>query len=95
MAKSKKRKHNTKKKNNSKKVVKEEKKIEVKGPFMTFMSKKWARVMMHIITAVIWIFFLIDFLTFQQLETYPNLILSTLALVTLILERSVFKALKK
>lgn len=94
MANSKKRNHNTKKKSNNKKVIKEEKNIEEKGPFMTFMSKKWARTMLHIITAVIWILFLSDFLTFQQLGTYPNPILSILALVTLVLESSVSKELK-
>ena len=94
MANSKKRKSNTKKKTNNKKVVKEEKNIKAKGPFMTFMSKKWVRVTLHVITAAVWIFFLSDFLTFQQLGTFPNPILSILALVTLVLEGSVSKALK-
>ena len=98
MANSKKRKSNTAKKktNNikSKKVIKKENNVKPKGPFMTFMSKKWVRTALHIITAAIWIFFLSDFLTFQQLGTFPNPILSILALVTLILEGSVSKALK-
>ena len=94
MANSKKRKNNTKKKTNNKQVVKEEKNIKVNGPFMTFMTKKWVRVTLHVITAAIWIFFLSDFLTFKQLGTFPNPILSILALVTLVLEGSVSKALK-
>ena len=86
MANSKKRKKNTKRKTNNKKVIKEEKSVKVNGPFMTFMSKKWSRITLHISTAVIWIFFLLDFFTFQQLGKLPNPILSILALVVLILE---------
>lgn len=95
MANSKKRKKNTKKKTNNKKVIKEGKSLEVNGPFMTFMSKKWSRITLYISTAVIWIFFLLDFFTFQQLGKFPNPILSILALVVLMLECAVSKGLKK
>ena len=99
MAKSKKRKNKTVNKKSSsirnKKVIKEENNIKAKGPFMNFMSKKWPRVILHIITAVIWIFFLADFFTFQQLGGFPNPILSILALVVLMLEYAVSKGLKK
>ena len=60
MAKSKKRKNKTVNKKSSsirnKKVIKEENNIKAKGPFMNFMSKKWPRVILHIITAIIWYF---------------------------------------
>ena len=98
MAKSKKRKSKAvnKKASNikNKKVIKEENKIKTKGPFMNFISKKWSRIILHIITAIIWIFFLADFFTFQQSGGFPNPILSILALVVLMLEYSVSKGLK-
>ena len=67
MANSKKRKKNTKRKTNNKKVIKEEKSVKVNGPFMTFMSKKWSRITLHISTAVIWIFFLLDLLILEYI----------------------------
>ncbi|CAM2079214.1 MAG: hypothetical protein NSGCLCUN01_03426 [uncultured Clostridium sp.] len=97
MAKSKKRKNKAVNKKASsiknKKVIKEENNIKAKGPFMNFMSKKWPRIILHIITAIIWIFFLADFLTFQQSVGFPNPILSILALVVLMLEYAVSKGL--
>ena len=98
MAKSKKRKSKTVNKKASsiknKKAIKEEDNIKAKGTFMNLMSKKWPRVILHIITAIIWIFFLADFFTFQQLGGFPNPILSILALVILMLEYTVSKGLK-
>ena len=97
MAKSKKHKSKAVNKKSSsiknKSVIKEEKNLKAKGPFMNFMSKKWPRIILHIITAVIWIFFLADFLTFQQSVGFPNPILSILALVVLMLEYAVSKGL--
>lgn len=91
MAKNKKRKNNTKNKN----AIKKENNIKEKGAFATFVNKKWARVIINIITIVIWIWFLADFFTFQKLVGYPNPVLSILALVTLILEWSVYKEVNK
>ena len=95
MAKSKKRKNNKvkKKTNNSRnnKVTKELKNTKPVGPFMAFMSKKCARITLHIITAVVWILFLGDFATFKALDRVPNPILSLLALITLAIEYSIHK----
>ena len=71
-----------KRKNNTKKpMVKKE-----KGPFKTFISKKYVKITLHIITAIVWVLFLIDFSSFKRLGTFPNAILSILALATLLLE---------
>ena len=76
-----------KRKNNTKKpMVKKENNIKEKGPFKTFMSKKYVKITLHIITAIVWVLFLIDFSSFKRLGTFPNAILSILALATLLLE---------
>ena len=76
-----------KRKNNTKKpMVKKENNIKEKGPFKTFMSKKYVTITLHIITAIVWVLFLIDFSSFKRLGTFPNAILSILALATLLLE---------
>ena len=74
-------------KNNARKtIVKKENNIKEKSPFKTFMSKKYVRITLHIITAIVWILFLVDFSNFKRLGAFPNAILSILALVTLLLE---------
>ena len=50
------------------------------------MSKKYVRITLHIITAIVWILFLMDFSSFKRLGVFPNAILSILALLTLLLE---------
>ena len=76
-----------KRKNNTKKpMVKKENNIKEKGPFKTFISKKYVKITLHIITAIVWGLFLIDFSSFKRLGTFPNAILSILALATLLLE---------
>lgn len=51
-----------KRKNNTKKpMVKKENNIKEKGPFKTFISKKYVKITLHIITAIVWVLFLIDF----------------------------------
>ena len=76
-----------KRKNNTKKpMVKKENNIKEKGPFKTFISKKYVKITLHIITAIVWGLFLIDFSSFIRLGTFPNAILSILALATLLLE---------
>lgn len=76
-----------KRKNNTKKtMVKKENNIKEKGPFKTFISKKYVKITFHIITAIVWVLFLIDFSSFKRLGTFPNAILSILALATLLLE---------
>lgn len=95
MAKSKKRKVNNSNKNTNNSRNKKNKKQEVnakpQSSFIAFMSKKWPRITLHIITAIVWIFFLADFFTFKQLDKVPNVMLSVLALVTLIIEYAVSK----
>ena len=76
-----------KRKNNTKKpMVKKENNIKEKCPFKTFISKKYVKITLHIITAIVWVLFLIDFSSFKRLGTFPNAILSILALATLLLE---------
>ena len=76
-----------KRKNNPQKLmVKKENNIKEKGPFKTFISKKYVKITLHIITAIVWVLFLIDFSSFKRLGTFPNAILSILALATLLLE---------
>ena len=76
-----------KRKNNTKKpMVKKEKNIKEKGTFKTFISKNYVKITLHIITAIVWVLFLIDFSSFKRLGTFPNAILSILALATLLLE---------
>ena len=76
-----------KRKNNTKKpMVKKENNIKEKGPSTTFISKKSVKITLHIITAIVWVLFLIDFSSFKRLGTFPNAILSILALATLLLE---------
>lgn len=67
-------------------MVKKENNIKEKGPFKTFISKKYVKITLHIITAIVWGLFLIDFSSFKRLGTFPNAILSILALATLLLE---------
>ncbi|WP_196000480.1 hypothetical protein [Clostridium sp. 1001271B_151109_B4] len=76
-----------KNKNNTRKtIVKKENNIKEKSSFKIFMSKKYVRITLHIITAIVWILFLVDFSNFERLGGFPNAILSILALVTLLLE---------
>ena len=76
-----------KRKNNTKKtMVKKENNIKEKGPFKTFISKKYVKITLHIITAIVWVLILIDFSSFKRIGTFPNAILSILALATLLLE---------
>ena len=76
-----------KRKNNTKKpMVKKENNIKEKGPFKTFISKKYVKITLYIITVIVWVLFLIDFSSFKRLGTFPNAILSILALATLLLE---------
>ena len=76
-----------KRKNNTKKpMVKKENNIKEKGPFKTFISKIYVKITLHIITAIVCVLFLIDFSSFKRLGTFPNAILSILALATLLLE---------
>lgn len=81
MAKKKKCKSNTKKT-----ILKKENNIKERSPFKEFMSKKYVRITLHIITAIVWILFLMDFSSFKRLGVFPNAILSILALLTLLLE---------
>lgn len=81
-----------KKKNKKKSVNKANKVVNTKvesnhSKFKLFTQKKSVRISIHIMTGLVWIAFLGDFLTFQYRDLgYPNLILSILALVTFILE---------
>lgn len=81
MAKKKKRKSNTKKT-----ILKKENNIKERSHFKEFMSKKYVRITLHIITVIVWILFLMDFSSFKRLGVFPNAILSILALLTLLLE---------
>lgn len=78
-----------------KSIIKEENEIKPKGPFINFMSKSIPRTVLHTITAISWLLFLSDFFAFQQTGGVPNIILSILALVTLILEYSISRGLKE
>ena len=81
-----------KKNNKNKNVNKSNNKVNVQiekndSKFKIVTQKKAVRITIHIITVLVWVAFLIDFLTFQYSDiAYPNAILSILALATFILE---------
>ena len=94
------KKKNKKKKSNNttnnRKSKENNKVVEMKKSFFgEFINKKWVKIFIHIVSAYIWINFIVDMGTFTSRGGYPNPILSILALISFILEWNIIRPTKK